>query len=203
VKTIVTALPGSGKTTTLKKLTALLPKISVVNYGDLMFEEASRAYGIKHRDEMRSSLGLRDYQKLQLMAATRIAGMAEDVVVDTHSVIKTVFGYYPGLPSESINIIKPELVVYIECRPEDVVERRLRDVEAGLGRVREVAGVEEVAYDQEIGRMFVVSAVNAAMCYLKIIRLTYPQQYQFQHAEDAARQIAEAISGISSKMRKH
>ena len=202
MKTIVTALPGSGKTTTLMKLSELMPSISVVNYGDLMFEEASRVYGVRHRDEMRNSLGLREYQRLQIMAAKRIAELDGDIVVDTHSVIKTVFGYYPGLPVEGVNIIKPELVVYIECRPEDVVERRMRDIEAGAGRVREVAGVEEVAYDQDIGRMFVVSAANAAMCYLKIIRLTYPQQYMFQHAEDAAKQIAETISEISRMVRK-
>mgnify|MGYP000086932425 CR=1 FL=1 len=202
MKTIVTALPGTGKTTTLKKLAELMPSISVVNYGDLMFEEASRIYGVRHRDEMRNSLGLREYQRLQILAAKHIAGLDGDIVVDTHSVIKTGFGYYPGLPVEGVNIIRPDLVVYIECRPEDVVERRMRDIEAGVGRVREVAGVEEVAYDQDIGRMFVVSAANAAMCYLKIIRLTYPQQYMFQHAEDAAKQIAETISEISRRGRK-
>ncbi|MEM2237197.1 MAG: adenylate kinase [Candidatus Caldarchaeum sp.] len=199
MKTVVTALPGSGKTTTLKKLVEIMPDVRVVNFGDIMFEEAARSYGIVHRDDMRRMLSLPDYQKLQLMAAEKIAVMA-NVVVDTHSVIKTSSGYYPGLPSEVVKIIKPDLIVYIESRPEDIAERRMRDDLAGAGRKREASTLEEIILDQQVGRQFVVAAANAAMCYLKIISLDYPQTYPFQHAEDAARQIAQAINEVRRSM---
>ncbi len=196
MKTIVTALPGSGKTTTLKKLVEMMPEVKVVNFGDIMFEEAAKNYGIVHRDEMRKVLYLKDYQKLQLKAAEKISVLENIVVVDTHSVIKTSWGYYPGLPFDAVKIIKPDLIVYIESRPEDIIERRMKDVKMGVGREREIPTVEEIIKDQQIGREFVVAAANAAMCYLKIIDLTYPQTYQFQHSEDAARQIAQAIKEV-------
>ncbi len=202
MKTIVTALPGSGKTTTLKKLVEIMPEAKVINFGDIMFEEAARNYGIVHRDDMRKMLCLKDYQKLQLQAAEKIAGLENIVVVDTHSVIKTSSGYYPGLPSDVVKIIKPDLIVYIESRPEDIIERRMKDAEMGVGRKRETSTVEEIMKDQQVGREFAVAAANAAMCYLKIIDLTYPQKYPFQHSEDAARQIAQAIGEVGRLWRR-
>ncbi|MCS7110221.1 MAG: adenylate kinase [Candidatus Caldarchaeum sp.] len=195
MKAVVTALPGSGKTTTLKKLVDLLPSVKIVNYGDLMFEEASKGYGITHRDEMRKRLKLRDYQKLQLKAAERIASM-HDVVVDTHSVIKTPSGYYPGLPSEAVRIISPDLIVFIECRPEDILNRRLRDLTGGVDRMRETASLEEISFDQSVGKQFVVAAANAAACYLKIVSLNYPESRPFEHADAAAEQIAQTMKSI-------
>jgi len=196
VKIIVTALPGSGKTTTLKKLVDMMPEVRVVNYGDIMLEEAARNYGILHRDDMRKMLGLHDYQRLQLMAAEKIAVMENIVVVDTHSVIKTTSGYYPGLPADAVKIIKPDVIVYIESRPEDIAERRMKDNISGAGRKRDSSTLEEIMLDQQVGRQFVVAAANSAMCYLKIISLTYPQSYPFQHAEEAARQIAQTINDV-------
>lgn len=195
MKVIVTALPGSGKTTTLKKLVEFLPEIKVVNYGDLMFEEASKIYGVAHRDEMRKNLRLKDYQMLQLKAAEKIAKM-DNVVVDTHSVIKTPNGYYPGLPSEAVRIISPDLIVFIECRPVDILNRRLKDLTNGVGRIRETASLEEIELDQHVGKQFVIAAANAASCYLKILSLTYPESRPFEHAETAAEQIAQIIKSI-------
>lgn len=195
---IVTALPGSGKTTTLKKLVEILPEISVVNYGDLMFEEASRHYGIVHRDEMRKSLGLREYQRLQRLAAEKISSM-KNIVVDTHSVIKTPFGYYPGLPGEAVRTMAPDLIVFIECRPEDILSRRLKDLTSGVDRKRETPSLQEIEQDQQVGKQFVTAAANAAACYLKIVSLTYPESRPFEHAEVAAQQIAEVIKNILKK----
>jgi len=195
---VVTALPGSGKTTTLKKFVEIMPDMSVVNYGDLMFEEAKKNYGIVHRDEMRERLGLRDYQRLQRLAAEKISAM-KNVVVDTHSVIKTPFGYYPGLPGEAVRIMSPELIVFIECRSEDILNRRLKDLTSGVDRKRETSSLEEIERDQQVGKQFVVAAANAASCYLKIVSLTYPESRPFEHAEVAAEQIATAIKNIMKK----
>lgn len=198
MKVIVTALPGSGKTTTLKKLVGLMPEIKIVNYGDLMFEEASKTYGITHRDEMRKRLGLRDYQRLQLKAAEKIASM-DNVVVDTHSVIKTPTGYYPGLPSDAVRLISPDLIVFIESRPEDILNRRMKDLTGGVDRKRETASIEEIGFDQSVGKQFVIAAANAAACYLKIVSMNYPESRPYEHAEAAAEQIAQTIKNILGK----
>ncbi|MEM4346799.1 MAG: adenylate kinase, partial [Candidatus Caldarchaeum sp.] len=193
------ALPGSGKTTTIRKVAEIIPDVRVVNFGDLMFEEAASRYGVKHRDEMRRILGLRDYQRLQIAAAEKIASLDDTVIIDTHSVIKSGSSYYPGLPDEVVKLIKPEVIVYMEFRPEDIVERRMKDLAAGVGRRREVSSIEQIIYDQNLGRQFVVAAANSAMCYLKILDLNYPQAYPFQHAEEAAKQIAECIVELGGR----
>uniref|UniRef100_A0A7J3G5A0 Adenylate kinase n=1 Tax=Caldiarchaeum subterraneum TaxID=311458 RepID=A0A7J3G5A0_CALS0 len=197
MKVIVTALPGSGKTTTIKKVVEKMPSLVVVNYGDLMFEEASKLYGISHRDDMRKKLGLRDYQRLQMSAAERIEAM-NNVVVDTHSVIKTPFGYYPGLPSEAVRIMNPHLIVFLDCRPEDILSRRLKDVAEGVDRKRETESVEAIEADQQMSKFFVAAAANTAACYLKVVSLRYEQRRPFEHAEAAAEEIVQTIKSLSS-----
>ncbi|BAJ51264.1 adenylate kinase [Candidatus Caldarchaeum subterraneum] len=197
MKVIVTALPGSGKTTTVKKVVEKMPSLVVINYGDLMFEEASKLYGISHRDDMRKKLGLRDYQRLQKSAAERIAAM-DNVVVDTHSVIKTPFGYYPGLPSEAVRIMNPHLIVFLDCRPEDILSRRLKDVAEGVDRKRETESVEAIEADQQMGKFFVAAAANTAACYLKVVSLRYEQKRPYEHAEAAAEEIVQAIKSLSN-----
>ncbi|MEM4297185.1 MAG: adenylate kinase [Nitrososphaerota archaeon] len=196
-KIFVVALPGSGKSTVLRKISEQMPDAVVVNFGDLMFSEASRLYGVKHRDEMRRVLGLEEYRRLQVEAAKRIADMEGLVIVDTHAVVKTGFGLYPGLPTDVVRLVKPSIIFFLESRPEDVLVRRMMDERSAAGRVREMETVEEIALDQELSREFVSSAANEAMCYLKIIRLNYPQTRPFQHAEDAAKEMIQTIRSLA------
>ncbi|HDJ66243.1 MAG TPA: adenylate kinase, partial [Nitrososphaeria archaeon] len=65
VRVVVVAVPGAGKTTILKKLLEKVPDLRVVNFGDYMFEEAKKGFGISDRDEMRRRLKPRDYKFLQ------------------------------------------------------------------------------------------------------------------------------------------
>lgn len=196
---VVVALPGSGKSTVLAKLSESLPDVKVVNFGDLMLSEASRIYGVRHRDDMRRLLVLDDYRRLQVEAAKRISEIDGVVVVDTHAVIKTEHGLYPGLPTEVVKLINPTIIFFIEPRPEDVLERRMKD---DAGRKREITSVEEIARDLDISKQFAVAAANEAMCYLKIIRQTYPQEYPFQHAVEAAREIAGTIKTLTQLVRQ-
>ena len=196
VKVFVVALPGSGKSTTLSKLSEIMPEVKVVNFGDLMYEEAKQLYGIQHRDDMRRLLNIIHYRELQVKAARRIAEMEGVVVVDTHSIVKTPWGFYPGLPSEVVRIVKPDAVIHLEYRPEDILSRRAGD---SAERRRGDEGVEEIANDQRISRQFAVAAANEAMAYLKILSYEYEQQYPFQHAEEAARAIAGIIKSLMEK----
>ncbi|GBC68994.1 hypothetical protein HRbin01_00685 [archaeon HR01] len=196
---VVVALPGSGKSTVLARLSESLPDVKVVNFGDLMLSEASRIYGVRHRDDMRRLLVLDDYRRLQVEAAKRISEIDGVVVVDTHAVIKTEHGLYPGLPTEVVKLINPTIIFFIEPRPEDVLERRMKDE---TSRKREITSADEIARDLDISKQFTVAAANEAMCYLKIIRQTYPQEYPFQHAVEAAREIAGTIKTLAQLVRQ-
>jgi adenylate kinase len=145
VKIIVTAVPGAGKSTILKKVLEKIPSIKIVNFGDIMLEEASRRFGINDRDELRKKLNFKDYRILQEDAAKVIARMEGDLIVDTLAVVKTVYGYYPGLPSRVVEILDPDAIVFLEFRPEDILARRMKDLskdQAGERRVREIEKVE-------------------------------------------------------------
>ncbi|HIQ29626.1 MAG TPA: adenylate kinase [Candidatus Caldiarchaeum subterraneum] len=196
VKVFVVALPGSGKSTTLSKLSEIMPEVKVINFGDLMYEEAKKTYGINHRDDMRRLLNIVHYRELQVRAAKRIAAMQGIVVVDTHSIVKTPWGFYPGLPSEVVRIVRPDAVIHLEYRPEDILKRRRKDADE---RKREEENTEEIENDQRISRQFAVAAANEAMAYLLILSYCYEQQYPYQHAEEAAKEIANIVRTLSEK----
>ena len=195
VRIVVVAVPGAGKTTILKKLLEKVPDLRVVNFGDYMFEEARKGFGISDRDEMRRKLKPRDYKLLQERAAEAIARLDGDLIIDTHAVIKTTFGYYPGLPSRVAEILNPDAIVVLEFRPEDILQRRLKDLKAeeGVKRLREIERVEDVQEHQEFGREMAMAAANHVCCYFTCFKYLEPQKYPYQHAEEAASALAEIV----------
>ena len=198
VRLVVVAVPGAGKSTVLQRLVDRVKGLRVVNFGDLMFEQAVKHYGISNRDEMRKRIKPGDYKDLQEKAAEAIARMEGDLIVDTHSAIKTPFGYYPGLPKRVAEIINPDAIVFLEFRPEDILQRRLKDLktEGGPKRIREIEKVEDVQEHQNVGKEFAIAAANHVCCYFLCLRYLEPQRYPFQHAEEAAQALAELISKL-------
>lgn len=191
----VVAIPGAGKTTILRKLKEIMPSISVVNFGDLMFEEASKNFGITDRDEMRERLTLTEYRNLQLRAAEAIAARSDEVVViDTHAAISTPYGYYSGLPPEVVRKLNVDLIVFLEFRPEDILARR--ELDQKTMRRRGSDSIEAIEEHQNVSKMFAIAAANEAKCYLKVLRYYYPQQYPFQHAIECAKELANLIKFI-------
>ncbi|RLG74643.1 MAG: adenylate kinase [Thermoprotei archaeon] len=159
---IVVGIPGVGKTTVLKNLIEKAGKegikIKVVNFGDYMFKEASEKGLIKHRDELRK-LPLHVQIRLQENAAKKIREDAErgkhDVfIVDTHSLVHTVTGFWPGLPLHVITNIRPHVVFVIEALPEEVFKRRRKDL--GIRFREEEKSIEEI-------KEFMTMARNAAL----------------------------------------
>ncbi len=91
-KIVIVGIPGVGKTTIVTKVVEILnsrnQSVSVVSFGNLMFEEAL-IYGIKDRDELRK-LPVTQQQDLQKKAAERIAKLNDSIVlIDTHAFITT------------------------------------------------------------------------------------------------------------------
>ena len=198
---VVAAVPGAGKTTILKKLVEKRPELKIVNFGDYMFEEAKKSLGIADRDEMRKKIKPTDYKELQEKAAEEIAKIEGDLIIDTHAAIKTAYGYYPGLPSKVAEAIKPDAIVVLEFRPEDILQRRLKDLKAAEGqkRIREVEAEEEVQEHQDIARELAAAAANHVCCYLVRLKFFQPQKYPYQHAEEAAAAIADLIGKLKGE----
>ena len=129
-KIVIVGIPGVGKTTIVTKVFKILnsknKSVSVISFGNLMFEEALQ-YGIKDRDDLRK-LSISQQQDLQKKAAERIAKLNDNVIIiDTHAFITTQAGFYPGLPDYVIKIIKPSNFISISARPEVIFNRRKQD----------------------------------------------------------------------------
>lgn len=140
-KIVIVGIPGVGKTTVVTKVFDILntknKSVSVVSFGNLMFEEALQ-YGIKDRDDLRK-LSISQQQDLQKKAAERIAKLNDNVIIiDTHAFITTQAGFYPGLPDYVIKIIKPSNFISISARPEVIFNRRKQDET----RLRDVVSID-------------------------------------------------------------
>jgi len=129
-KVVMVGIPGVGKTTLLTKMAEIIKNhkksVSVLSFGTLMFEIA-KENGLKDRDELRK-LPVSEQQKLQKIAAEKIATHEEDVVIiDTHAFINSSEGYYPGLPEHVLKIIQPTNFVSVSAKPEEIYNRRMTD----------------------------------------------------------------------------
>ena len=129
-KIILVGIPGVGKTTLLTTMVEILKdhkkNVVVINYGSLMFDVA-KENGLTDRDQLRK-LSVYEQQRLQKIAAEKIAGHEEEVVIiDTHAFISSPEGYYPGLPEHVLKIIKPDNFVSVSAKPEEIYNRRMKD----------------------------------------------------------------------------
>ena len=127
---VIVGIPAVGKTTVVEKIVQLLKKknrrVRVVSFGTEMLGHAKKK-GIHDRDALRK-MSRDEQNKMQLEAAKSIRRMKADVlVVDTHAFIATPAGYYPGLPSPILDIIRPTHFVSLTARPEKIFSRRERD----------------------------------------------------------------------------
>ncbi len=205
MKVIVTAVPGSGKSTTMQLAKKMNPNIIIVNYGDYMFKVAKREYGIEDRDLMRKNLSPQEYRKVQETAAKELAKLTGDVLIDTHTSIKMATGFYPGLPDNLVSLLEPDCILILEFDPKSVIERRTKDVRIGgeevtpIGTVRKPRlkrdreAIQEVELQQEMNRYFAVAAANAARSSVKVVDLRYPQKNPFDHAKVGAEEILKIL----------
>ena len=153
---IVTGIPGAGKSTVCKELLALASergvKVSVLNYGDVMMEIMAKKGRELHRDDMRK-MSMATQKIVQAEAAAKLAKEVEKaeghVIIDTHMIVKTGFGYLPGLPKHVLEALKPDLLVLIEASPEEIAERRPKDAD----RRRDVRTLGELEEELAFSRM--------------------------------------------------
>jgi adenylate kinase len=141
--TIVVGIPGVGKTTVITKTKDILLQsgynTAVIVFGSVMLSEAKKM-GIGDRDQIRK-LSLSGQQNLQNLAADYICSVKEDlVIVDTHLFIRTSSGFFPGIPQNVIQKLKPRNLILITATPEEILARRAKDE----SRNRDMVSIEEI-----------------------------------------------------------
>ncbi|MEM3997709.1 MAG: adenylate kinase [Pyrobaculum sp.] len=197
MRVVLVAVPGGGKTTIMKFLKEKVPDLTIINYGDVMFELAKKKYGVGHRDEMRKKIPIEEYRKLQEEAAEYIASLPGDVIVDTHASIKMGGGYYPGLPSRVVTKLRPDAIVVIEYDPKVIIERRKKDPD----RFRDNETEEDIEAHQWANRLYAFAAANTSESVVHVLDFRKKAETRpFEHAELAADYIAKLI--LSARQHK-
>ena len=148
-KIVIVGIPGVGKSTLVTKIVEILhsnqKSVSVNSFGTLMFEEAQKN-GMKSRDDLRK-LSMEEQLNLQKKAAHKIAELEDElVIIDTHTFINTNAGYYPGLPNNILEIIKPSNLISVYARPEEIYNRRMKDTT----RQRDLVSIENIKKEMAI-----------------------------------------------------
>jgi adenylate kinase len=159
IRAVIVGIPGVGKTTVISKVVKSLEQrgfnTTTVIFGTVMFEEAKKM-GLNNRDEIRK-LSISNQRLLQQYTAKRIAQMHENIVIiDTHLFIKTSEWYYPGIPMQVIDIIKPTHLLLVMADPEEVIKRRKND----SSRHRDIISTQEIQHELDISKMMIVSCAN-------------------------------------------
>jgi adenylate kinase len=151
---VVVGIPGVGKTTVVSSVKNTLEekgvKTILAEFGKIMLEEANKL-NIKNRDEIRR-LSIDEQKKLQNLAAEKISQINADVVmIDTHLFINTKEGYYPGLPFDLLNNLKPTNLILITANPEEIYHRRQND----SSRDRDIISMDSIKNDIDVSKMLI------------------------------------------------
>ena len=151
---VVVGIPGVGKTTIVSSVKNALEekgvKTILAEFGKIMLEEANKL-NIKNRDEIRR-LSISEQKKLQNLAAEKISKIkAEVVIIDTHLFINTQEGYYPGLPFDLLNNLKPTNLILITANPEEIYHRRQND----SFRNRDIISMDSIKNDIDVSKMLI------------------------------------------------
>ncbi|MEM1681513.1 MAG: adenylate kinase [Sulfolobales archaeon] len=174
---VVVGVPGVGKSSVLavatKKLSERGYRVRLVNFGDYMLEYLRKSGVVKSRDQIRS-LRLATQLEAQKVAARDIRNEFEALpgdrvigIVDTHAVIKTQLGYWPGLPLAVLQELKPSVIVVIEASPDEILSRQLRD----SGRYRaDLSSRETIEELLQINRYYAITSSVISGAALRFIQ---------------------------------
>lgn len=188
IRAVIVGIPGVGKTTVISEVEDILEekglKAETVVFGSLMFEEANKR-GVKTRDEMRN-LSIEDQRNLQEDAAKRIALIGDSIIIiDTHLFIRTSEWYYPGIPMNVTQIIRPSHLLLIIANAGEILIRR----QADISRHRDLPSKVEIQQEIDISRIMIISLANLTGCPFTIIENNNNQ------ADKAAHKIVRILVG--------
>ncbi len=174
--------------------------VDVLNFGDFMFRIATESGLVKDRDEMRKKISIERSRKMQKKAAealsSEIEKLGENVIVDTHCTIASPAGYFPGLPFEVLRKLSPDSIFLREVNPGAIVERRNRDRQRGVRAKRDQEETETIALQQDLNRSYAVAYCAISGATLKVFQDRDVEEYPFQNAELAAKELQKVFSFI-------
>ena len=196
---IVVGVPGVGKSTVLElvkeKMRSNGYEMIILNYGDYMLKELKSKGLVEHRDQLRK-LPLRIQVEHQANAAIEMMSdalkMLKDpsksvVVIDTHLIIRTPLGYWPGIPDHVAHEFKADVIILIEAEPEDILKRQLKDTD----RVRkDYSNIEVIKEMQNLNRYIAFMVAHRVGSAVKIV---YNREGQ---ADDAANEIVSVFKNL-------
>ncbi len=195
---VVAGLPGVGKSTVLSRTRELLSKegleTEVLNFGDFMLKVLKDKGIVESRDEMRKlplekqreaqrlvAIEIRKYfeEKAKTLGATAFIGF-----VDTHVIVKTSSGLWPGLPKYVVEELNPDSIVLVEASPKEIVARQLRDRARYRADYADEGLVKELL---ELMRIFAIASATLVGASVNFI------ENKEGRVEEAAVRLAEVI----------
>lgn len=186
---LVVGVPGVGKTTVLNTAKKYLNRnFEIVNFGDILFEYLKKHYDLKNKDEIRKKIPYDIYYKSQIEVCKILYDKYKnkDILIDTHFLIKTKFGFLPGLSKEMAKYLKPNFIVVIIAEPHYILHRRLKD----KTRQRDIELVHLIDLHQNLTLNY--SLTLAYDLHIPIIVI----ENQEGHVEKAGKELAEALNSI-------
>jgi adenylate kinase len=128
-------------------------KVNVINYGTVMMDILQKSGRSTERDLMRRD-NVDVQRSLQRQVAEAAAEKAKQLsgitIIDTHMSIKTREGYFPGLSTNNLEILKPHMLVLVEALPSEISSRRMKDSSRKRDAAMEASVKEELAFSRSI-----------------------------------------------------
>jgi len=122
-------------------------------------------------------------REIQESAAKKISEMEGNILVDTHCTISTPKGYLPGLPEWVLRKLKPDCIILVEAKSEEIAKRRTGD----KSRSRDDEMEEGIELHQMVNRSFAAAYSVLTGATVKVIN--NPQG----RVDEAAKEMAEVL----------
>lgn len=185
MKVYVVGVPGVGKTSVIREAIKYIKyNVQVVSVGDIM-EELLKDRGIK-RDEIRKKLTIKEEEELQIKAFEIVKEKYsnKDIIIDSHFVIQTRYGFKSALIKKVAEIIRPEAIVAIISEPYEILLRRVSD----KSRDREIEDLRIIEIQQNLTIYYSMLLMYEYDTLLKVIK------NQNNLLDVAAREFAEFVN---------
>lgn len=180
--TLLSGVPGVGLSSIAQGARRQLDDYQLINFGDVMLEEAAVQDLATSRDEL-SSLSRRETLRLQRRAGEYVADHSQgaNVLLTTHLAVETGAGYLLGLPDDVLRDVSPDQFVLVEASTDAVLERR-----AESSREYGTSSTVSVEFEQDLNRA-------AAIQYAATIDVPIQLVENDGDVEDAADDLVEVL----------
>jgi len=184
---VLVGLKGSGKTTLMKKALEKRPDIKHIVAEYYKKKDMNRDQGdLRVNSSEHFRIHKEVFKKIKEECKKH-----KNVIVDTHAFLTKKEGFYPGLPLFALEELKPDVIVALEYRPEDILKRREKDVKE-LDRKRSAAlTIEGVKLEYDVQRGYLFAASAMVGCTVKLLQRFEPEKHVFEHTEKNAEELLE------------